>query len=132
MSKFKKRFLKNEKTLINALVVCRGFGCLEDILEMYTTVFMLDDGTIDMKHKKLVRRQSLSDITDVNKIDMIFLDRDHIDKLVKLRPILARDHSFITAEGYDAINGDCTYPLVQFGYKCIEANSIFHIWKKVK
>lgn len=131
MSKFIRRLQKIPISCNSALVVCRGFGCIEDIVGMYNNVFIIDDGTIDIFDRKLIRRQSFSDLTDLCKIDTIFLDSQHKDKLVKLRPILSRDHCNIVAEGETAINGDETAPLVQFKYKCISANSLFHVWKKI-
>jgi hypothetical protein len=131
MSKFLKRFQKVLPVSNNALVVCTGFGYIEDILLLYNNVFLIDDGTIQLNHKKLIRRQSFSDLTDLCKIDTIFLDLDQKDKLVKLRPILSRDQCYIVAQGETAITGDETAPLVQFKYKCISANSLFHIWKKI-
>jgi hypothetical protein len=130
MNKFQKKFQKNYGKISNSLVIGQGFGHIDDILEMSLNVFLYDDSSMECRHKKLIRRQSLSDITECQIIDVAFIDRNKVDKLDELRPILTRFRCMVVIEGIDPISKTENLPLYQYGYIYISHSSDYHVYKK--
>lgn len=132
MSKFKKRIQKSFTTEIDVAVYGTGFGHLEDILDLFHSVFLFSD-TQPVKRKNLIFRgledRSTSNITTVS---IIFIDRNLIESINFMLPIMIKSHPIIIIEGNDPIERKYSKPLYDNGYLCKDTQGLYHLWKKVK
>jgi len=131
MSKFYKRVKKTcgVKDLKNVLVVGSAFGNLDDLLETFTTVFVLLPFDSTIKRKNLVYRQGLDDIEAIVDIDAIFIERRSIKIIKTLYPIWQRWKPTLFIEGEDPVLKDDAKPLTTFKYRLIDTQKGLQVWK---
>ena len=68
MSKFQKRLKKLSDKTENCLVVGKGFGHLSDFIEIYKTVFVVDNQRPDIKAKNIVYRDNFDETSHMTDI----------------------------------------------------------------
>ena len=83
MNKFQKRITKSmRKNLQDAIVIGHGFGMLEEILETFNTVFILN-GPDDIKRRNLINRTSVESLYGLYTVGAMFIDLDQVNLLSK-------------------------------------------------
>lgn len=128
MSKFKKRIQKTFATKFNAVVYGTGFGYLDEILDIFPTVFVLSD-TPPVKKKNLVFRENGSDLNILQEVKVIFIDRNKVDDIDYLLPIIKKHKPDIAIEGNEPLEREYSKSIYASGYFYRESQGIFHIWK---
>lgn len=116
----------------NAMVIGRGFDHLEEILEIFNTIFLFSFGDFKFRAKNVVMRENFEDLNPLSNISMILMDRDQVQHLEKLVPIWNRCNPVVIIEGGDAIGREFSFPLYQNNYRCVELQGFFHVWKKIE
>ncbi len=129
MTKFQKRIKKLYKHPENCLIVGEGFGFLNEIIEIYKTVFVVSDRKPNLKSKNLVYREEFDDLSNLVEITAVFLDLSLLDKLETVMHIASRNKSFVIIEGNDPIGRDKSGPLYKTGYQCTGLYGSFHVWE---
>jgi|LauGreDrversion4_2_1035121.scaffolds.fasta_scaffold110501_2 hypothetical protein len=131
MSKFYKRIKKTcgVKDLKNVLVVGSAFGNLDDLLETFTTVFVLLPFDSTIKRRNLVYRQGLDNIEAMVDIDAIFIERRSIKVIKPLYPIWQRWKPTLFIEGEEIISKEDTKPLTLSSYRLIDTQKGLQVWK---
>jgi hypothetical protein len=131
MSKFYKRIKKTcgVKDLTNVLVVGSAFGNLDDLLETFTTVFVLLPFDSTIKRRNLVYRQGLDNIEAMVDIDAIFIERRSIKVIKTLYPIWQRWKPTLFIEGEEIISKEDTKPLTLSNYRLIDTQKGLQVWK---
>lgn len=132
MSKFSKRVKKLFDVHTSCLVIGQGFGFLSEILEIFDTVFVISDKKPEIKHKKLVYRESVDNLTDLYEIQAVFFDLDQLDKLIYMPVVWTKNRPIVIIEGNDPIQITESKPLYDNGFRCVELLGFFHLWKKQK
>jgi len=132
MSKFTKRVKKIFDIHTSCLVIGQGFGYLEDILEVFETVFVISDKKPEIKHRKLVYRENCDNLSDLYGIQAMFFDLDQLDKLIYMPVVWTKNQPTVLIEGNDPIERTHSKPLYDYGFRCVELLGFFHIWKKQK
>jgi len=127
MSKFKKRLQKTFSTQFNAVVYGTGFGYLEEILDVFSTVFVLDDQP-NVKKKNLVFLEKGSDLNILQEIKVIFIDRNKVNDIDYLIPIIKKHRPDIAIEGNDALEREYSKTIYASGYFYRDSQGIFHTW----
>ena len=132
MAKFAKRLRKLSGYTENALVVGKAFGNLDQLLEIYTNVFVVDDDPPAAKARNLIYKENFDDLNVLTQVGAIFIDLDKIDKLVILEDFWQRHKSTIFVEGNDCILRHLSKPLFKTGWQCTSLQGIYHVWEKIK
>jgi hypothetical protein len=132
MAKFAKRLRKLSGYTENALVVGKAFGYLDQLLEIYTNVFVVDDDPPSAKSRNLIYKENFDDLNVLTQVGAIFIDLDKIDKLDVLEDFWQRHRSTIFVEGNDCILRHLSKPLFKTGWQCTSLQGIYHVWEKIK
>ena len=132
MAKFAKRLRKLSGYTENALVVGKAFGYLDQLLEIYTNVFVVDDDPPSAKARNLIYKENFNDLNVLTQVGAIFIDLDKIDQLEILEDFWQRHKSTIFVEGNDCILRHLSKPLFKTGWQCTSLQGIYHVWEKIK
>ena len=132
MTKFAKRLKKLSGYTENALVVGKAFGNLDQLLEIYTNVFVVDEDPPSAKAKNLIYKENFNDLNVLTQVGVIFIDLDKIEKLEILEDFWQRHKSTIFVEGNDCILRHLSKPLFKTGWQCTSLQGIYHVWEKIK
>ena len=132
MAKFAKRLRKLSGYTENALVVGKAFGNLDQLLEIYTNVFVVDGDPPSAKARNLIYKENFDDLNVLTQVGAIFIDLDKIDKLEILEDFWQRHRSTIFVEGNDCILRHLSKPLFKTGWQCTSLQGIYHVWEQIK
>ena len=132
MAKFAKRLRKLSGYTENALVVGKAFGNLDQLLEIYTNVFVVDEDPPSAKARNLIYKENFNDLNVLTQVGVIFIDLDKIDQLEILEDFWQRHKSTIFVEGNDCILRHLSKPLFKTGWQCTSLQGIYHVWEKIK
>ena len=132
MSKFKKRITKITDNLNNAVVYGTAFGKLEEITDLFNTVFIISNDPFRHRGKNLVYVPDLKDINDLYNITMTFVDLDKTDDMSVLIQLFTQGKSFILIEGNSVIERDKSKLLYKFGFRAVLQSKEFHVWNQIK
>jgi len=131
MNKFQKRISKLSKNLNNAIVVGSAFGNLENLLEMFKTVFVINDSPPKIKARNLVYRSDFGSLISYADITVIFVDLDRLDMLQTLSDIWQRNNSVVVIEGGEAIGREFSKSLYHTRWQCTSLQGTYHVWEKI-
>lgn len=130
MSKFRKRISKLSKNPCqNALVVGHGFGYLEEIVDMFQTVFLIDRKRPNIRTKNLVFKENFDDLQLLVDITHIFFDLTHITNISLTSSAVTRWKPIVIIEGNEIPNAEFTGSLLHAGYKVYSLQGFFHPWE---
>ena len=132
MAKFAKRLRKLSGYTENALVVGKAFGNLDQLLEIYTNVFVVDEDPPSAKARNLIYKENFNDLNVLTQVGAVFIDLDKIDQLEVLEDFWQRHKSTIFVEGNDCILRHLSKPLFKTGWQCTSLQGIYHVWEKIK
>ena len=132
MAKFEKRLRKLSGYTENALVVGTAFGNLDQLLEIYTNVFVINDKPPFTKARNLIYKENFNDLNALIQVGAIFIDLDKIDKLETLEDFWQRHRSTVFIEGNECILRHLSKPLFKTGWQCTSLQGIYHVWEKIK
>lgn len=130
MNKFKKRLTKTIGNPQNAVVVGHGFGELENILEIFKTVFIFSWDVPTLKAKNLVFRENLDDLNPLTDVSAILVDLDQIHHLEKLSQLWNRNKCTVLIEGFTPIGREFSKSLYRDHFRCIDQQEKYHVWKQ--
>jgi hypothetical protein len=132
MNKFQKRLRKLDKTQVNAVVIGGAFGYLETILEIYATVFVIDENFPTVKAKNLVYRENFDYLNAITEVSAIFFDLNRLDQFKMVKDFWQRNKSKVIIEGDEPIGREFSKPLYDTGWGCTSKQGLFHVWEKLK
>jgi len=132
MAKFAKRLRKLSGYTENALVVGKAFGNLDQLLEIYTNVFVVDEDPPSAKARNLIYKENFNDLNVLTQVGAVFIDLNKIDQLEVLEDFWQRHKSTIFVEGNDCILRHLPKPLFKTGWQCTSLQGIYHVWEKIK
>ena len=132
MNKIKKRLSKLSKNKNNALVIGTAFGQLEQLLDLYSTIFVVNESGTELKARNLIYRQSIERLDSIVNVGAVFFDITHICKLESLQTFWKKNNSLIFIEGGDPLPRDLSKPLYDSGWRCTSLQGAFHVWEQQK
>ena len=128
MNKFQKRLHKLSRNNVHALVLGSAFGILDQVLEIYDTVFVISSTQPAVKAKNLVYKETFVKLDHIQNIASIFIDLNELHNLDKIEALWKKDNSIIFVEGGDRIDNTIAKPLYDSGWACTSLQGIFHVW----
>jgi hypothetical protein len=132
MNKLQKRLRKLDKNQVNAVVIGNAFGNLENILEIYNTVFVIDENSPAIKAKNLVYRENFHNLNSITEVSAIFFDLSRLDQFEMVKHFWQRNNSKVIIEGDEPIGREFSKPLYDTGWGCTSKQGSFHVWEKLK
>jgi len=132
MSKFQKRLKKVSGRMENCLVVGQGFGRLQELSEIYKTVFVIDTQRPELKARNIVFRDNFDETSYMTELSAVFFDRASIDFLEKTTTLWTKCNSMVVIEGNDPIERHQSGPLYRAGWECTNLQGLFHVWELKK
>lgn len=130
MSKFNKRISKlTGKPLQNALVIGEGFGFMANFLELFQTVFVVNEIPPENRARNLVYKETYDDLHLLTDISFIFLDLSKVNDINLITPVFTRWKSIVAIQGSDPISRDYSQSLYHHGWKCTTIQGFFHVWE---
>jgi hypothetical protein len=132
MNKFQKRLRKLDKNQINAIVIGTAFGNLENILEIYNTVFVINENFPTVKAKNLVYREDFHNLNAITEVSAIFFDLSRLDRFEMVKDFWQRNNSKVIIEGDEPISREFSKSLYDTGWGCTSKQGLFHVWEKLK
>ena len=128
MNKFQKRLSKNmKKSPIHCVVVGNGFRHIDDFLELFNTVFLLES-TLDMKAINLISREETQGVFNLSDVGAVFLDYDKKHMIDSLSPLLSKQNPDVFIEKDDVIEREYSKVLYQLRYRAIAQLGGYHQW----
>jgi hypothetical protein len=132
MNKLQKRLRKLDKIQANAVVIGTAFGYLENILEIYSTVFVIDENFPTVKAKNLVYKENFHNLNAITEVGAIFFDLSRLDQFEMVKDFWQRNKSKVIIEGDEPIGREFSKPLYDTGWGCTSKQGLFHVWEKLK
>jgi hypothetical protein len=126
MTKFNKKLrkitLKNPRYAVS---LGSAFGHLDEITDLFRTVFVLDYNDDNLKKRNIVYMESFKYLTTIPDVDVIFVDEDKRNRIQELQPIWRRYNSFLIVQGEPFADKF----LRNERYKIIVVEKKYHVWK---
>jgi hypothetical protein len=132
MNKLQKRLRKLDKTQANAVVIGTAFGNLKNILEIYNTVFVIDEHLPTVKAKNLVYKENFDNLNLMTEVGAIFFDLTRLNQFEMVKDLWQRNKSKVIIEGDEPIGREFSRPLYDTGWGCTSKQGLFHVWEKLK
>jgi len=129
MNKFQKRLHKLSRNNVHALVLGSAFGILDQVVEIYDTVFVVSTSPPAIKAKNLVYKETFVKLDHIPDIASIFIDHNELCNLDKVEALWKKHNSIIFIEGGDRIDNTIAKPLYDAGWACTSLQGIFHVWE---
>lgn len=129
MTKFQKRVTKLSRDTAHALVVGSAFGILDQILEIYGTVFIVNASTATVKAKNLIYKENFTKLDHIHNISSIFVDVDQLGNLDKIEVLWKKHNSCLFIEGGDRIQDHRVKILQNSGWECTSLQGTFQVWE---
>jgi hypothetical protein len=129
MNKIQKRLRKLSRNNTHALVLGSAFGILDQILEVYNTVFVVNESPPAIKAKNLVYKETFVKLDHLQDMSSIFVDIDQLDNLDKIEVIWRNHNSKLFVEGGDRVENDKVKILYDSGWACTSLQGTFHVWE---
>ena len=132
MTKFQKRLTKLSRNSTHALVLGSAFGILDQIVEIYDTVFVVSASPPTIKARNLIYKENFVKLDHLQDMTSIFVDLDQLDHLDKVEVIWRKHNSKLFVEGGDRVENDKVKILYDSGWACTSLQGIFHVWEHYK
>jgi hypothetical protein len=129
MNKFQKRLMKLSRNNTHALVLGSAFGILDQILEIYDTVFVVSASQPVIKAKNLVYKENFVKLDHLQDMSSIFVDIDQLDHLDKVEVIWRKHNAKLFVEGGVRVENDKVKILYNSGWACTSLQGLFHVWE---
>lgn len=132
MTKFSKRMRKLDKRTRNVLVVGTALEQLEDLLETFATVFVINDTNPRLQKRNVVYREDFDNIHLLTDIDLIIIDINQEHTIPELIQVWRRTNPTIVIQGPELISKDFQKLLKVDHYAIIEVAKGYYVWKNKK
>lgn len=132
MNKFTKRIVKSIKVEGNALIIGDGFGFLQDILNLFPSVFIILNQHQRIKARNIIYRDTLDNIQLLPDINVVFLDLCLKHRLSEFENIMIRPSPIFLVEGNNPLEREWTKKFYSTGYRAVDQQGYFHQWKKTQ
>jgi hypothetical protein len=130
MSQFSKKIKKLVGNVDYCLVVGDGFGFLDSIVDLFSTIFIVSEDSREYKNKKIIYVEDYSLLECIPGIRVVFLGKYHLNKIKTLVQLYTKNSPLILIEGSTPIDRLFSEPLYYHGYKCTSVEDQYHVWRK--
>lgn len=129
MASFSKKIRKLNKFPKNALVIGKAFGQLEELSEIFDSLFIVGSDSNLLRKRNIIYREDFEFITALPDIDFIFVDKDYFEQLLKLNQVWRKNRSYLVTEGESPPDKHIYKFLAAETFKIIDAHKHHIFWK---
>lgn len=129
MAKFSKKLRKIKKHLSNCVVIGTAFENIDELLEVFDTVFILGATTLTVRQKNIIYVKDVAYVSSFFDVDMIFVDQDKLQDMKFLAPLLSKSKPVIFIEGAEIISNEYAQCIKYHNYEVVELEKKYQIWK---
>lgn len=129
MTKFSKRMRKANRKARNVLVIGSAFGNLEELLDTFDTVFVVNNQEARIQKRNIVYRENFDNIHLITDVDLIIIDFDQEKFIPDTIQVWRRANPTIIIQGPDLISKDYQKLLKADHYSIIEVAKGYYVWK---
>ena len=129
MNKFQKRISKMSTSCQAAIVVGDGFGHLQELLEVFNTVFVVASKPPAIRARNLIYRESFELFEQLAEVNFMFYNLNSIGLLEKSTGIWTRNKPIVIIEGKDVIGREFSKSLYATRYNAVHQEEEYHVWK---
>ena len=130
MSKIVKRIRKVLIKNGNILVLGQAWGILSELPGIYDTVFVIDETHPGIRARNLVYKNFDTQISHLPQIHAVIIDRNHVDKIDKLGPLISATSPQVAIEGNEVIPRTQSKLFFENHYNNVSQHGFFHVWRK--
>ena len=130
MDKLAKKIRKALPKNGNLLVIGRGMGVLKNLLTFYDSVFVIDSEHPNVYSKNLIYKNFNCEISYLYAVNCIVIDRNKVEYLDKILPIIVKSRPPVIIEGEDPIPRTQSKIFFKNHYNHVSQHEKFHIWRK--
>ena len=123
---------KLDKRIRNVLVVGTALKQLEDLLESFATVFVIDNLNTRLRKRNIIYQEDFDNIHLLTDIDLIIIDFAHEYAIPELIQVWRRTNPTIVIQGPELISKDYQKLLKVDHYAIIEVAKGYYVWKNKK
>jgi hypothetical protein len=127
--KFSKKMRKSLRTARNILVLGTALGNLEDLLETFDTVFVINGPLPRIQKRNIVYRETFDNINLITDIDLIIIDLNQENFIPELIQIWRKTHPTIIIQGPELISTEYQKILKNDHYAIREVAKRYYIWR---
>jgi hypothetical protein len=99
MASFSKKIRKLNKFPKNALIIGKAFGQLEELSEIFDSLFVVGSDSNLLRKRNIIYREDFEFLTSLPDIDFIFVDKDYFEQLLRINQIWRKNRSYLVTEG---------------------------------
>ena len=129
MTKFIKKITKNVKDTQSCIVLGRGYGHFDELIEIFKTVFVLSNGVDEIRKKNIVYRTDFSDTDPLPYIGAVFVDEDQFDNLGTIDSIIRKHKLLIYVGTREFIPTEYAKFFNKRNYEVVEIFKDSQLWK---
>jgi hypothetical protein len=129
MTKFIKKITKGVKNVDSCIVIGQAFGNLNELTEIFKTVFILSNGVDSFRKKNVIYRIDFNDVKTLPHISAAFIDEDQLDNITKLDEILRKNKVVIYIGTSEPIPGGHGKFFNKRNYVLVEILKTYQVWK---
>lgn len=127
--KFSKRLKKSNKQARNILVLGTALDNLEDLLDVFDTVFIINASGPRIQKRNAVYRETFNDINILTDIDFIIIDLDQEKFITELIQVWRKTCPTIIIQGPELISIEYQKILKADHYAIREVAKSYYVWK---
>lgn len=133
MSKIIKRLSKTIENPRNVLIVGKAFGNLEDFLNNFATVFVVDTEPPSLRSRNLVFKETNDQIEKLPDIDVIVIDSKYYKFIKTYRQLwLNRRIAIVIEGGEQDVDLNICKELKKDYYQIVEVYKDYHVLKSLQ
>ena len=129
MNKIQKRLTKLSRDTTHALVIGSAFGILDQVLEIYGTVFVVSEAAPSIKAKNLIYKETFVKLDHIQNISSIFIDIDQLNNLDRIEILWKKHNSKLFIESGERIQDQRVKILQNSGWECTSLQGTFQVWE---
>ena len=127
--KFSKRIRKGNRTARNVLVLGTAWGNLEDLLDTFDTVFVINGSLPRIQKRNVVYRETFDNINILTDIDLIIVDLDQEKFIPELVQVWRKTAPTIIVQGPELISTEYQKILKADHYAIREVAKGYYVWR---
>ena len=129
MASFSKKIRKLNKFPKNALIIGKAFGQLEELSEIFDSLFVVGSDSNLLRKRNIIYREDFEFLTSLPDIDFIFVDKDYFEQLLKINQVWRKNRSYLVTEGEAPPDKHLYKFLATETFKIIDAHKHHIFWK---
>ena len=120
---------KADRRARNVLVVGTAFGNIEELLDAFSTVFVVNCSQPRIQKRNVVYRENFENIHLITDVDLIIIDIDQQHTIPDIIQVWRRTNPTIVIQGPELLTKEYQKLLKSDHYEIKEVSKGYYVWK---